>query len=154
MITGKKQIWPTLRRIYEKSDSVRRNFTWSVEGRVSFYCSIKQLQWKVGAGSRRLNPLCEPEIIFCTNTGRNKVPPVLSNRTMATVAHLQSAPTWCTTFKVENFANGRERASKRQMLFIKCRRRKLLLVPPDIYRNRKNSALHKSVFGGGSGRLT
>lgn len=108
MITGKKQIWPTWRRIYEKSDSVRRNFTWSVEGRVSFYRSIKQLQWKVGAGSRRLNPLCEPEIIFCTNTGRNKVPPVLSNRTMAT-AHLQSAPTWCTTFKVENFANGRER---------------------------------------------
>jgi hypothetical protein len=55
------------------------------------------------------------------------------------------------SFKVENFANGRER----QMLFIKCRRRKLLPVPPDIYRNRKNSALHKSVFGGGSsGRLT
>lgn len=51
------------------------------------------------------------EIIFCTNTGRNKVPPALSNRTMAgwRIAYLvQRRPEW--SFKVENFANGRESA--------------------------------------------
>jgi hypothetical protein len=49
------------------------------------------------------------------------------------------------SFKVEKFANAKCYLLNAATVRV-CG--KLWPIPPDIYRNRKNSALHKSVFGG------